>query len=96
MVGTRTVSTYDAKTHFSQLLSEIEEHDLEVIVTRHDRPIAKIIPFPVMSTPRVPGVLKDQMVVLDGWDEFMEEDERNWYGDNVDWAKLMGRVEESQ
>ena len=81
MASTRTVSTYDAKTHFSQILSEIEQQNLEVIVTRHEKPVAKIIPFPVERTLRVPGAWKGKMVIPEGWDEFTEEDEKDWFGE---------------
>ena len=84
MVATRTISTYDAKTHLSRILGEVEAENLEVIVTRHDRPIAKIIPFPQSSQPRRPGLLSGKIVVTDGWDEFTHADEKDWYSD-VEW-----------
>jgi prevent-host-death family protein len=75
------VTTYDAKTHFSQLLTLVEHEEQEIIVTRHDRPVAKIIPFPQDRTPRAPGAWKGKMAVPDGWDEFTEDDEKLWYGE---------------
>jgi len=79
-MATRTVSTYDAKTHFSQILSEIEQQNLEVIVTRHEKPVAKIIPFPGERAPRTSGAWRGKMTIPEAWDEFTEEDEQDWYG----------------
>jgi prevent-host-death family protein len=79
----QTVSIYDAKTHLSQMVSKVEEELTEFIVTRHGKPVAKIIPFPMERVQRVPGAWKGQMVIPDGWDEFTEEDERDWYGDET-------------
>lgn len=38
-----TVSAYDAKTHFSQLLHEVEEGRVFTI-NRHGRPVARLVP----------------------------------------------------
>jgi len=81
MTATQTVSTYDAKTHFSQILSKVEKQNLEVIVTRHEKPVVKIVPFRNEQVPRTPGAWKGRMVIPDGWDDFTGEDELNWYGE---------------
>ena len=80
MTATQTVSTYDAKAHFSQILSRVEKENVEVIVTRHEKPVARILPFGGNCTPRTPGAWKDRMVVPEGWDELTLEDEQDWYG----------------
>jgi prevent-host-death family protein len=41
---TTTVGAYEAKTHLSRLLEEVEAGG-EVIVTKHGRPIARIVPI---------------------------------------------------
>jgi len=41
---TTTVGAYQAKTHLSRLLEEVEAGG-EVIVTKHGRPIARIVPI---------------------------------------------------
>lgn len=38
-----TVSACDAKTHFGELLDRVAKGE-EVIITRHDKPIARIVP----------------------------------------------------
>ena len=40
-----TVGAFEAKTHFSHLLSQVEKGEV-IIITRHGESIAKIIPFP--------------------------------------------------
>jgi prevent-host-death family protein len=41
---TTTVGAYEAKTHLSRLLEEVEAGG-EVVVTKHGRPIARIVPI---------------------------------------------------
>lgn len=38
-----TVSAFDAKTRFGELLDRVAKGE-EVIITRHDKPIARIVP----------------------------------------------------
>jgi prevent-host-death family protein len=40
----RKFSLFDAKTHFSQVINLVE-HNEEVMISRHGKVIAKIIPF---------------------------------------------------
>ncbi|MGE3921190.1 MAG: type II toxin-antitoxin system Phd/YefM family antitoxin [Gammaproteobacteria bacterium] len=44
-----TVGAFEAKTHFSSLLKEVENGE-QVLITKHGQPIAKLIP--VQSTSR--------------------------------------------
>ena len=41
---TTTYSAYEAKTHLSALLDKIEQGD-EVIITRHNRPVARVVSY---------------------------------------------------
>jgi prevent-host-death family protein len=43
MSQARTVGAYEAKTTLSALLEYVEEGH-EVVITRHDRPVAKLVP----------------------------------------------------
>ena len=81
MTEPQAISTYDTKTHFSQILSRVEKENLEVIVTRHERPIAKIVPFNDERAPRTPGAWKGRMEIPEGWDTFTQTDEQDWYGE---------------
>lgn len=38
-----TVGAFDAKTHFSDLLKEVEKGG-KVVITKHGRPVAKLVP----------------------------------------------------
>ncbi|MPQ98945.1 type II toxin-antitoxin system prevent-host-death family antitoxin [Modestobacter sp. I12A-02628] len=39
------VSVYDAETHLSPLLGRVEEGE-EVVISRHGRPVARLVPLP--------------------------------------------------
>ena len=38
------IGTFEAKTHFSQIIDKVE-HGTDFIITRRGKPVAKIIPF---------------------------------------------------
>ncbi len=40
----QTVGLFDAKTHFSEYVMRAEAGE-EVVITRHNKPVAKIVPF---------------------------------------------------
>lgn len=40
-----SVSIYEAKTHLSRLIAELEAGGGELVITRHDVPVAKLVPF---------------------------------------------------
>jgi prevent-host-death family protein len=39
----RTVTAFDAKTRFGELLDRVSRGE-EIVITRHDRPVARIVP----------------------------------------------------
>ena len=39
-----TIGLFEAKTHLSELVARAEQGD-EVIITRHNKPVARIVPF---------------------------------------------------
>lgn len=43
-MATQTVGLFEAKTHFSELVARAEQGH-EVIITRHNKPVAKIVPL---------------------------------------------------
>jgi prevent-host-death family protein len=73
------VSVHEAKTHLSRLLKKAADGE-EVIITRGSTPVARIVPIGVTSGKRVPGSMKDTLVVgpeffdplpldeLEGWE----------------------------
>lgn len=42
-MSTQTIGLFEAKTHLSELVARAEQGD-EVIITRHNKPVAKIVP----------------------------------------------------
>lgn len=43
-MGTHAVGLFEAKTHFSELVARAEAGE-EVVITRHNRPVAKLVPI---------------------------------------------------
>ena len=39
----KTVGSYEAKTHLPRLLEEVE-HGAEIVITRHGKPVARLVP----------------------------------------------------
>lgn len=46
----QTVGLFDAKTHFSEYVARAEAGE-EVIITRHNKPVAKIVPLNAVVAP---------------------------------------------
>lgn len=44
-----TYSAYDAKAKLSALLDRVEEHGETVIITRHGKPVAKVVPIEALA-----------------------------------------------
>ena len=75
----RTVSVYEAKTHLSALVAQVEQGE-EVEITRHGRPVARLVPPPPRPARRL-GLLDGQGHVPDGWDELTDAELADWYGE---------------
>lgn len=73
------VNVYEAKTSLSKLLTEVEAGE-EVVISRNGRPIARLTPIQQRTEPRVLGDLAGQILVAPDFDEFTEQDERDWCG----------------
>jgi prevent-host-death family protein len=41
----KTIGAYEAKTKFSELLSQVAETGNEYVITKHDRPVARLVPM---------------------------------------------------
>lgn len=72
---------YDAKTHFSRIVAEAEAGE-EVVISRNGKPILKLVPIAPEHKPRVGGFLQGKIWIADDFDEFTEQDEKDWYGDD--------------
>ena len=73
------VSIYDAKTHLSRLVARAE-HGEETVITRHGRPVARIVPMPTLPAARTPGALRGRIALDPDIDELSDEELRDWYG----------------
>ena len=74
------VTVHEAKTHLSRLLEEVEKGG-EVVISRRDKPIARLVPIEQPRPERKPGRLKG---LIDIGPEFFEplpeEELRAWEG----------------
>ena len=75
----KNVSIYEAKTHLSRLVAQVEQGD-EVGITRHGRLVARLVPPPPRPARKL-GMLDGQWDVPDGWDALSEEELADWYGE---------------
>jgi len=63
------MNVYEAKTHFSKLLVDVQAGH-EVVITKAGRPVAKLVPFdgpPIQ--PRIPGGWEGRVHMADDFDE---------------------------
>lgn len=63
------MSIYEAKTHFSQLIAQVEATGEEVVIRRHNVPVAKLVPFRPVVADRVLGGWEGQVAIHDDFDE---------------------------
>jgi len=67
------VSIYEAKTHLSQLIAQVEASGEEVVIRRHNVPVAKLVPFRPVAARRVLGGWQGQVVIHDDFDDLPAE-----------------------
>jgi len=67
------VNVHDAKTHFSKLINQTLEGE-EVIISRGNNPLIKLVPYHKELTPRKGGQLKGMLSVADNFDDPLPED----------------------
>jgi prevent-host-death family protein len=75
----RHLNVHEAKTHLSQLLARVEDGE-EIIISRHGRPVARLVPHARQHTPRQPGFWRGRVTVAADLDDFADADARDWYG----------------
>jgi prevent-host-death family protein len=74
------INIYEAKTQLSKLVSRVEAGE-EITLSRNGRAVARIVPLSWNSLIRTPGIWAGKIVIHDDFDEFTEQDERDWYGE---------------
>jgi len=64
----KQVNVYEAKTHLSKLLEQVEAGE-EIVIARHGRPVARLVPLPQTPVHRVPGGWKGKVWMSPDFDE---------------------------
>ncbi len=60
-MSTQTIGLFEAKTHLSELVARVEAGD-EVVITRHNKPVAKLVPI---TTEISPELYRKRLEILD-------------------------------
>ena len=75
------VTIHQAKTNLSKLIAEVEQGG-EVIISRRDKPVARLVALPVMRKERIPGRFAGQFELgPEFFEPLPEEDLRLWNGE---------------
>jgi prevent-host-death family protein len=61
------ISIYDAKAHFSHLCEEVAASGTEVVISRHGKPLVRVLPFEPRKGFQF-GVAKGRFTVPDDFD----------------------------
>ncbi|MGH3717444.1 MAG: type II toxin-antitoxin system Phd/YefM family antitoxin [Pseudonocardiaceae bacterium] len=64
----KQVNVYEAKTHLSKLLEQVEAGD-EIIIARHGKPVARLVPLHRTFPDRVPGGWEGKVWMAPDFDE---------------------------
>lgn len=67
------VSIYEAKTHLSQLIATVEATGEEIVIRRHNVPVAKLVPFRPVIAPRVLGGWEGRVTIHDDFDDLPDD-----------------------
>ena len=54
------MNIHEAKTHFSRLVERVEAGE-EILIGRAGRPVARLVPLKVRTTPRRPGLWRGRV-----------------------------------
>ncbi len=68
-----TVSIYEAKTRLPHLVDRALRGD-DVVITRHGRPVARLVPARAARSPRKLGALRGRIRVADDFDAPLPDD----------------------
>lgn len=75
---TQQVSIHDPMVMVEFVIDQVR-HGEEVVLLDHGRPIARVVPIPTTSTPRVPGLNRDAITVDETFDDPLPD--AFWLGD---------------
>jgi len=68
-----SVSVYEAKAHLSQLIAQVEATGEEVVIRRHNVPVAKLVPFRPIIPPRQLGGWGEPFELAADFDELPDD-----------------------
>ena len=78
----RTVNIHQAKTHLSRLVEEAAEGE-EIVIAKHNRPVARLVALEPSTRPRKPGGWEGQLWMADDFNEPLPKALENaFYGGN--------------
>ena len=64
------INVHDFKTHYSKYLDQAVQGD-EIVLGKHGKAIAKLVPISLPKTPRKPGALKGKIWFSDDFNQPM-------------------------
>ena len=70
----RQVNIHEAKTNLSRLIEEVE-HGEDIVIARHNRPVARLVVF--SSVERKPGSMKGKINISDDFNAPLPDDVLN-------------------
>ncbi len=89
------VGLFDAKTHFSEYVARAEAGE-EVIIMRHNKPVAKIVPLhakPAVSAPVIPKFVQRTFDMGVPLVDLTKANQLVAELDNIEFLKLTARLE---
>jgi prevent-host-death family protein len=69
---TQTINIHAAKTRLSQLIQQVEEGD-EIIISRANKPIARLVAYREKARPRCLGEAKGMVEIMPDFDQLPED-----------------------
>lgn len=66
------INISQAKTQLSALVERVQLGE-EIVIGKAGKPVAKLVPFTRVDTPRQPGALAGQIVISEDFDELPED-----------------------
>ncbi|MPZ65230.1 MAG: type II toxin-antitoxin system prevent-host-death family antitoxin [Pseudonocardiaceae bacterium] len=78
----KQVNVYEAKTQLSKLLEQVEAGD-EIVIARHGRPVARLVPLQRSRAERIPGGWEGKVWIADDFDERDAELEDLFYNGSI-------------
>lgn len=66
------INVYEAKTHLSRLLDQVESGE-EIVIARGGRPVARLVPYRGAAMNRRPGAWRGRVRIAEDFDSLPED-----------------------